>query len=155
MVEQKQVEIDNPRLEFLLGGIQFTSITFRLVKVDGLERRSEDYGQAVVYLGSIAESPTGFVYDDEHYFLKGKVQPVCRNTYRMLHGSRFAAHFQFFPEMETGKISSSLKIFMRCTPWIPEHLIAGIGNPAIMHDGIMVGRCAGVHRSTERQGELT
>ena len=58
-----------------------------------LEDRCEDYGQIATYLGTVPESPHGFLLDDHHYFPAGKPMPVCGNTAAMLAETRFAPHF--------------------------------------------------------------
>ena len=81
---------------FYLGDINFYSVTYRLMKIDGLESDCEDYGQAVAYIGGIEENEHAFTLDGHHYFPKGKVEPVCGNTYKMLHDSRFKPYFEFY-----------------------------------------------------------
>ena len=61
--------------------------------MDGLESACENYGQAVVYRGSIAGNANRFVLDKHHNLEAGRIFPVCGNTWRMLHDSRFRAHF--------------------------------------------------------------
>ncbi len=95
LVEDRVLTIENREIEAKVGNIGFTSATYRLFKIDGLEPACEDYGQAVVYKGTIAECPNTFTLDKHHEIEAGKVFPVCGNTYRMLNESRFAAHFEF------------------------------------------------------------
>lgn len=78
-----------------IGHIRFFSATYRLFKIADLEPACEDYGQAVVYKGTIAHHPERFVLDAHHVIEAGRVIPVCGNTYRMLHQTRFAPHFEF------------------------------------------------------------
>jgi len=90
------VTINNKRIEEKLGNIKFYSVTCRLFKIEELESNCEDYGQAVIYQGTIfPEFPHVFTLDQNHQFEKGKVYPVCGNTFLMLKKSRFAAHFVF------------------------------------------------------------
>lgn len=93
IVERRRLAINNADLERRTENIGFHSITVRAFKLD-LEDRCEDYGQAVIYLGTIPESPRSFSLDDHHLFETGKAVPVCRNTADMLAGSRLARHFQ-------------------------------------------------------------
>lgn len=95
LVEHRALAITHAELEARLGDIRFYSGTYRLFKLDRLEPSGEDYGQAVIYRGSIAEQPQSFQFDAEHRFQAGQKTPVCGNTWRMLHDSRFAAHFEF------------------------------------------------------------
>ena len=80
--------------------IPFYSATYRLFNIPELEDACEDHGQAVIYRGSIDQAPTRLVFDQPHNIEAGKVFPVCGNTYRMLHQTRFAPHFQFIGDFE-------------------------------------------------------
>ena len=100
-VENKPITVNNAALSERLGDIAFHSVTYRLFKLDGLESDCEDYGQAVAYRGSIDTVPHGFVLDDHHYFPTGKILPVCGNTYRMLHDTRFRDAFDFYGTWDT------------------------------------------------------
>jgi len=101
LVTDRPLAISNPRLEKLAGPARFFSATYRLFRVDGLEPSCEDYGQAVVYKGGIAESETAFTLDCHHVIEKGRVFPVCGNTWRILEKSRFAPYFDFIGEGAT------------------------------------------------------
>ncbi|MFK7806828.1 MAG: methyltransferase domain-containing protein [Saprospiraceae bacterium] len=100
-VESKPIAVENEALEKKLGDIQFFSVTYRLFKIDGLEEDCEDYGQALKYLGTIENNEHAFDLDDHHNFPKGKVMPVCGNTFLMLNKTRFADHFEFYGDFET------------------------------------------------------
>lgn len=100
-VEDKPITIENEEVEALVGDIQFFSVTYRLMKIDGLESDCEDYGQAVAYKGGIPENELAFELDGHHYFPKGKVITVCGNTYKMLHETRFQQYFDFYGTWET------------------------------------------------------
>jgi len=95
------ITVENEELQELIGDIKFYSVTYRLMKIDGLESDCEDYGQAVVYKGGIMESPNGFKLDDHHYFPKGKMITVCGNSYKMLFDTRFKAFFEFHGTWDT------------------------------------------------------
>jgi len=95
------ITIENADIQGKVGDIQFFSVTYRLWKIDGLESDCEDYGQAVAYKGTVDYAPTSFSLDDHHLFPKGKVMPVCGNTYKMLHDTRYADHFDFFGTWDT------------------------------------------------------
>ncbi len=101
LVNDRVLTIENPLIEAKVGNIGFTSATYRLFKLDGLEPACEDYGQAVIYKGTIAEAPQTFILDKHHAIEAGKVFPVCGNTYRMLNQSRFAPHFDFIGNWDT------------------------------------------------------
>lgn len=100
-VEDKPITVDNEDLEELIGDIQFFSVTYRLMKIDGLESDCEDYGQAVAYKGGIPEGDHAMELDAHHYFPKGKVMSVCGNTYNMLHETRFKKYFDFYGTWDT------------------------------------------------------
>ena len=100
-VEDKPITVENAELQERLGDIRFYSVTYRLFKLDGLESDCEDYGQAAAYRGGLPEAAQGFTLDGHHYFPKGKVLPVCGNTYRMLHDTRFRDYFDFYGTWDT------------------------------------------------------
>jgi len=66
-----------------------------------LERACENYGQAVIYKGTIPHHEQVFKLDKHHLIGTGKVFSVCGNTYRMLHETRFAPHFEFIGNWDT------------------------------------------------------
>ena len=100
-VESRAISINNEELSELVADIQFFSVTYRLMKINGMESDCEDYGQAVMYKGGIAEEESGFKLDDHHYFPKGKVMPVCGNSYKMLYDTRFKEYFEFYGRWDT------------------------------------------------------
>lgn len=87
--DQRPVSIENESLEQKVGSISFYSVTYRMFKLQELESDCEDYGQAVCYNGGLAESADAFDLDNHHHFPKGKIIPVCGNTFLMLNRSRF------------------------------------------------------------------
>ena len=101
VVESHSVTVENEDLEAKVGDIKFFSVTYRLFKIEGLERDCEDYGHAARYNGSIEGNPHSYDLDDHHHFPKGKMITVCGNTYKMLHDTRFAKHFEFFGTWDT------------------------------------------------------
>jgi len=100
-VDNHLLNIDNGELKELVGDVKFYSVTYRLIKLEGLESDCEDYGQAVVYSGGIEENKSGFKLDDHHYFPKGKMIAVCGNTYKMLNETRFKEYFEFHGTWDT------------------------------------------------------
>ena len=68
--------------------------TYRLFRIDGLEAR--------------------FVLDSHHDIETGRAFRVCGNTWRMLHGTRFRAHFDF-----AGDFSRHFGLFPGCGGSIP------------------------------------
>jgi arsenite methyltransferase len=114
LVTSKPLDIKNEPMRRKLGQAKFFSATYRLFKLDGLETACEDYGQAVVYKGSVAEQPDAFELDGHHIIETGKVFPVCGNTWRMLAETRFAPHFGFI-----GDFATHYGIFSGCGTSIP------------------------------------
>ena len=101
LAADRPLEIRNEDLLSRLAPAQFHSATYRLFKIDGLEPSCEDYGQAVVYKGGLAHSENTFILDSHHFIERGRVFPVCGNTYRMLNESRFAPYFDFYGDWTT------------------------------------------------------
>ncbi len=101
LVERRGLSIENAELEAKVAPMKFLSATYRLFRLDGLESGCEDYGQAVIYRGSVANAPDEFALDLHHVFAAGEKVEVCGNTFAMLKQSRFARHFEFFGAFET------------------------------------------------------
>lgn len=122
----RPLTITDPELAGRAGTIRFHSATYRLFKLDGLETACEDYGQAVIYRGSIPDHAHRFVLDKHHHIETGRVFPVCGNTWRMLHDSRFAPHFDFL-----GDFSRHYGLFEGCGGGLPfDHEVAGAATSA-------------------------
>ncbi|MYM56005.1 methyltransferase domain-containing protein [Thalassovita mangrovi] len=109
LVNHRPLTIENPKLEARVAPLTFTSATYRLFKLDGLETECEDYGQAVIYKGTLPHAPHRFDLDAHHWIETGKVFPVCGNTWKMLADTRFADHFTFI-----GDFSTHYGIFAGC-----------------------------------------
>ncbi len=101
LVSDRPLAINNARIAENIGHIDFYSATYRLFKLKGLDSHCEDYGQAVIYKGSIDHCPMAFELDAHHVIETGKVFPVCGNTWRMLAETRFAEHFEFIGNFDT------------------------------------------------------
>ncbi len=101
LVTSKPIGVSNAAVKKKLGEARFFSATYRLFKLAGLEPACEDYGQAVIYKGGIAEEPDAFELDGHHLIERGKVFPVCGNTWRMLADTRFKPYFDFIGGFET------------------------------------------------------
>ncbi|MBT3347546.1 MAG: methyltransferase domain-containing protein [Thiotrichales bacterium] len=114
LVEDRPLTIDNPEIEKMLGTHKFYSATYRLFKIEALEGSCEEYGQAVRYRGTVEHHPDNFELDSGHNFEKGKIEPVCGNSYRMLNDSRFSEHFDFY-----GDWSTHYGVFLGCGTEIP------------------------------------
>lgn len=114
LVEDKPLDITNPELEKITGNIEFYSATYRLFKLSGLETACEDYGQAVIYKGTIENNPFEFVLDKHHTIETGRVFLVCGNTWKMLKNTRFASHFEFI-----GNFNHHFGLFVDCGGSVP------------------------------------
>lgn len=109
IVTARPLTIENPKLEARVAPLKFLSATYRLFKLPDLEPDCEDYGQAVIYKGTIPHAPHALKLDDHHVIEAGKVFPVCGNTWMMLHDTRLAPHFDFI-----GDFSTHYGIFAGC-----------------------------------------
>ena len=116
LVEDRPLAISNPTIEARIGHIRFFSATYRLFRIAGLEPACEDYGQAVIYRGTIPEQAHCFRLDKHHWIDAGRVFPVCGNTWRMLRESRLAPHFDF-----VGDGATHYGIFQGCGTSMPFH----------------------------------
>ena len=114
LVEDRPLTIENPEIEMKVGHINFYSATYRLFKLPELDAQCEDYGQAVIYQGTIENHKHSLRLDKHHLIEAGKVFPVCRNTYQMLHDTRFKDHFEFM-----GDGSSHYGVFAGCGTVVP------------------------------------
>lgn len=95
LVSSRPLGIENSVVAEKIGHIKFDSVTCRLFKLASLEPANEDYGQAVIYNGTIEHCPEFFELDVHHRMVTGVAFPVCGNTWRMLHDTRFKPHFDF------------------------------------------------------------
>jgi arsenite methyltransferase len=68
----------------------------------------------VIYKGTLAGQPDAFELDGHHLIERGKVFPVCGNTWRMLADTRFQPHFEFI-----GDFATHYGIFPDCGTLIP------------------------------------
>ncbi|MDZ4729535.1 MAG: methyltransferase domain-containing protein [Xanthomonadales bacterium] len=100
LLTDRPLAITDPELAPRVGNLNFYSATYRLFNLAALESDCEDYGQAVIYRGSIPNHPDRFVLDKHHDIETGRVFPVCGNTWRMLKDTRFAPHFDFIGDFE-------------------------------------------------------
>lgn len=89
-----RITVDSEEIQRKVGAAKFTSVTYRLLKVEGLDEQCEDYGQVATYTGGIPNRASVFWLDDHHAFEVGRPERVCRNTATMLTKTRFAPHFQ-------------------------------------------------------------
>ncbi|RIV85102.1 methyltransferase domain-containing protein [Aurantiacibacter zhengii] len=114
LVTDRPLGINDAEAAEKLAGISFVSATYRLFKLDALEPQCEDYGQAVIYQGTIPEHGKVFDLDAHHAIEAGRVFPVCGNTWMMLCDTRFAPHFDFI-----GNFSRHYGVFPGCGTAVP------------------------------------
>lgn len=115
IVKYNKLRIKNKEIEKLLGDIDFFSVTCRLFKLPKLlDYNCEDYGQAVIYKGTIKYSEDSWSLDSHHKIERGKIFPVCGNTWNMLKESRYEKHFDFI-----GDFNKHYGIFPGCGSNLP------------------------------------
>ncbi|MCX4027137.1 methyltransferase domain-containing protein [Endozoicomonas sp. SM1973] len=114
LVSDRVIKIEQSEIKQKLASINFYSATYRLFKLPKLDSNCEDYGQAVIYNGSIPYNEEQFVLDKHHIIETGKVFPVCGNTWRMLAETRFQPYFQFI-----GDFSKHYGAFEGCGITLP------------------------------------
>jgi len=125
LVEDAPITIQNKKLQEAVNnkghsGLEFYSATYRLLKIDELEPACEDYGQAVIYKGTMPRHESGWLLDKGHYFEKGRVHPVCGNTWYMLEKNpKLKAHFDFI-----GDFSTHYGIFEGCGDAMPYNRVS-------------------------------
>lgn len=95
LVSARPLAINDPALVEKLGAARFVSATYRLFKIDQMDRGCENYGQTAIYHGGIPHHGDVFDLDASHSFPKGRIVPVCGNTQRMLQETRFQSYFEF------------------------------------------------------------
>ena len=113
LVTSRTLGIGDDAVAEKLDGIAFYSATYRLFKLD-LEMQCEDYGQAVRYKGSVPGQERVFELDDHHHIERGRMFPICGNSWKMLSDTRFAEHFEFF-----GDFSTHYGVFPDCGVAVP------------------------------------
>lgn len=115
LVKYNKITVNNKELEKKLGDIEFYSATYRLFKLENdLEPDCEDYGQSVIYKGTIENNEHFWDLDNHHRFIKGKNSLVCGNTWNMLKQTRFKEHFEFI-----GNFDNHYGIFDGCGKNMP------------------------------------
>ena len=130
IVDSRRLTVDNESVLRKTEGYRFYSVTHRLFKLPGLEPACEDYGQAVKYLGGVAEQAHEFKLDDHHVFQKGKIVPVCGNTWMMLADTRFRPFFEFH-----GNFTEHFGIFPGCGTDLPYQEAPGSDSTTINSSG--------------------
>lgn len=113
LVKYNKITINNKKIEDKLNGIEFYSATYRLFKLE-LESDCEDYGQSVIYKGTILNNEDYWELDKEHRFYTNKEKKICGNTWKMLYDTRFKCHFEFI-----GNFKKHNGIFEDCGKQMP------------------------------------
>ena len=98
-----------PEVAALVGNAVFTSRTYRLWKIEGLEDACEDFGHVAVYKGGHLQGPDRYSLDEEHLFETGRPERVCGNTAKMLAESRLNPYFEVH-----GDFSTHFGLFTSC-----------------------------------------
>lgn len=101
VVESSAIEMKTDELGEKVGSIKFASVTYRLLKLPTLELNREDYGQFVIYKGTVADHKDAFIFDVQNTFPTGEKVPVCGNTFKMLRDSRYSDDFSFIGNFNT------------------------------------------------------
>lgn len=114
LVSDRPLDVTDPALKKKIGNCRFYSAVYRLFKIADLETECEDYGQAVIYKGTIPECRDSFALDNHHTIETGRIFPVCGNTWKMLKETRFEPHFEFI-----GNFSNHYGIFPGCGGGLP------------------------------------
>ena len=131
LVEDSPITINNAKVQKTIinsgnENLEFYSATYRLQKLDNLEPACEDYGQAVIYKGTIQPNPQAsacaketasstWTLDKHHVFEAGKIHPVCGNTYNMLYcHPKLKDHFEYI-----GTFDKHYGIFEGCGSSLP------------------------------------
>jgi arsenite methyltransferase len=122
LVEDAPITVESKKVQNMIdseghSSIKFFSATYRLFKMPELEPACEDFGQAVIYKGTLPRAESGWLLDKHHYFEAGRIHPVCGNTWYMLKNRNLADHFDF-----VGDFSRHYGIFEGCGSSLPYDL---------------------------------
>ncbi len=100
LVNCRTIDLE-PDVAALTGNTVFTSRTYRLWKIEGLEDACEDFGQVATYKGGHPAGADTYTLDREHVFERGRAERVCGNTVRMLSETRLAPFFTVHGDFQT------------------------------------------------------
>eukprot|EP01084_Bolivina_argentea_P061634 112675_1 len=92
----REINIFDENIKKRIGNAKFYSITYRLFKCNGIEDKSEDYGQYAIYKGNINEYPNYYDLDKDYRFISNKPRLICANTAKMIHNSWLSKYFYVF-----------------------------------------------------------
>lgn len=93
VVTRSPISIRNEEITTKVGTARFSSVTYRLFKLAGLDDQCEDYGQSAIYRGGMEGAEELFWLDDHHAFERGRPERICANTAAMLGATRHAPWF--------------------------------------------------------------
>lgn len=136
LYEDAPITIQNPAVQEKTTGLEFYSATYRLWKLDSLEPDCEDYGQAVVYKGTLDRYPEFWKLDAGHVFETGKMHTVCGNTYNMLFETSLKDHFEFY-----GNWDKHYGIFEGCGRNLPYGSSSSKGGESVSTSSSSSGCC--------------
>ena len=81
----------SPEEQAVYPGIVFVTITCRLLNSELTSDHCEDYGEEIIYDGSLPDYPDFFLYDKDIRFPAGKQRHVCDNVTALgLQGCRYS-----------------------------------------------------------------
>lgn len=109
VMSRRGIAISEENVRDRVGNIRFSSITYRLWKIDDIEDACEDFGHIAVYRGGVPEAPFAFTLDCVHVFEKDLPEKVCGNTALMLSQTRFKPFFEV-----TGSFDRHFGAFKDC-----------------------------------------
>jgi len=109
VVSRRRISISNEDVRDRVGNIRFSSITYRLWKIDNIEDACEDFGHIAVYRGGVREAPFAFPLDFGHVFERDRPEKVCGNTALMLSQTRLKPFFEV-----TGSFDQHFGSFRDC-----------------------------------------
>ena len=101
LVTSRPINVENEAMRAKLGQAKFFSATYRLFKLDGLEPSCEDYGQAVLYKGTVPEQSQAFELDGHHLIERGKVFPSAATPGACWPTRGLQPHFDFIGDFDT------------------------------------------------------
>ena len=78
----------------IVGDAKFFSITYRLFKLSGMEKRQEDYGQEATYLGTISDYASSYQLDEDVILPARNAIRVSGNTAMILSRSWLKPYFK-------------------------------------------------------------
>jgi len=109
VMSRRGIAISEENVRDRVGNIRFSSITYRLWKLNGIEDACEEFGHIAVYRGGVPDAPFAFTLDCGHVFERDLPEKVCGNTALMLSQTRFKPFFEV-----TGSFDRHFGAFKDC-----------------------------------------